>query len=117
VGGAAPIGFHIGHLTGATERLFTYARGEILNDQQIAALKAEANLRLGMRELLDQLRQTMDAAMQQLRSTKTEDLDKVRTVGKQKLPSTVIGLLFHAAEHAQRHSGQIATTMLALRSL
>ena len=24
-------------------------------------------------------------------------------------PSTVIGLLFHAAEHTQRHAGQIAT--------
>jgi hypothetical protein len=33
-----------------------------------------------------------------------------RLVGRLKLPSTVVGLLFHAAEHTQRHVGQAATT-------
>jgi hypothetical protein len=31
-------------------------------------------------------------------------------VGRGRLPSTVIGLLFHAAEHTQRHAGQVVTT-------
>ena len=30
-GGAAPIGFHIAHITGSLDRLFTYARGEPLS--------------------------------------------------------------------------------------
>jgi hypothetical protein len=33
-----------------------------------------------------------------------------RGVGRAQLPSTVLGLLFHAAEHTQRHAGQVATT-------
>src|SRR5476649_355312 len=33
-GGAASIGFHVRHLGGALDRLFTYARGEMLTDAQ-----------------------------------------------------------------------------------
>ncbi len=35
-GGVASIGFHIMHLAGSTDRLFTYARGEALSDGQRA---------------------------------------------------------------------------------
>ena len=35
---------------------------------------------------------------------------EARGVGRLQLPSTVLGLLFHAAEHTQRHVGQIVTT-------
>ena len=38
-------------------------------------------------------------------------------VGRAGLPSTVRGLLFHAAEHAQRHAGQIVTTAKIVRAL
>jgi hypothetical protein len=34
-----------------------------------------------------------------------------------RLPSTVLGLLVHAAEHTQRHVGQIITTARILRAL
>ena len=40
-GGAASIGFHLRHLSGSTDRLFTYARGAGLSDGQKAALAAE----------------------------------------------------------------------------
>ena len=43
-GGAASIGFHLLHLAGSTDRLFTYARGEGLSDAQKAALAAERAL-------------------------------------------------------------------------
>jgi uncharacterized damage-inducible protein DinB len=37
-----------------------------------------------------------------------------RTVGRKRLPTTVIGLLTHIAEHTQRHVGQaIVTAKLA----
>ena len=36
-GGAASIGFHVRHLGGALDRLFTYARGEAWSDAQQAA--------------------------------------------------------------------------------
>jgi uncharacterized damage-inducible protein DinB len=32
------------------------------------------------------------------------------------LPSTVLGLLFHAAEHTTRHAGQIATLVRVVSS-
>lgn len=112
-GNAAPIGFHLSHVAGATDRLFTYARGEALNDQQIQQMKAEKTVREDrppQDQLLLRLRSVITAALQQLRTTSADDLQQSREVGKAKLPSSVIGLLFHAAEHAQRHSGQIATT-------
>src|SRR6185436_3111701 len=40
-GGAASIGFHVRHLGGALDRLFTYARGERLSDAQKAAVRGE----------------------------------------------------------------------------
>src|SRR6188472_3208526 len=40
--GTASAGFHLLHLAGALDRLFTYARGEMLNDAQKAAARAEA---------------------------------------------------------------------------
>jgi uncharacterized damage-inducible protein DinB len=112
-GNAAPIGFHLSHIAGATDRLFTYARGGELNEEQIAAMKAEKTVeerKPQKQQLLDSLRETFDRALAQLRNTGRDDLVNAREVGRAKLPSTVLGLLFHAAEHAQRHSGQIATT-------
>jgi uncharacterized damage-inducible protein DinB len=32
------------------------------------------------------------------------------------MPRTVIGLLFHAAEHAQRHTGQLIATAKVVRA-
>jgi hypothetical protein len=31
-------------------------------------------------------------------------------VGRAALPTNVLGLIFHAAEHMQRHAGQLVTT-------
>ena len=43
----------------------------------------------------------------QLRATDEATLLELREVGRMKLPSNVLGLLFHAAEHTQRHVGQV----------
>src|SRR5437763_1545179 len=42
-GGVASAAFHVRHMTGVIDRLFTYARGEGLTDSQFAALRAEGN--------------------------------------------------------------------------
>ncbi len=39
--GAASVGFHLQHLTGVLDRLFTYARGENLDGDQLSYLKGE----------------------------------------------------------------------------
>jgi uncharacterized damage-inducible protein DinB len=109
-GGSASIGFHALHLAGATERLLTYARGEQLSDAQVAAARAEKDVGgLDASAIITRVDAALDAALAQLRGTAVSALGEAREVGRQRLPSTVLGLLFHAAEHATRHTGQITT--------
>jgi len=117
-GGAASIGFHVMHLAGSTDRLLTYARGEMLSDAQKAAFRAESSpSTVDTAPLLADLRRSFDAALAQLRATPPSSLYDARAVGRAALPTTVIGLLFHAAEHSQRHAGQIVTMAKVVRSL
>ena len=112
-GGAASVGFHARHAAGSLDRLFTYARGEQLSAAQKAALAGEgapdvrAQVVAG---LLADFDLTVERALEQLRSTDESTLTHARAVGRAQLPSTVVGLLFHAAEHTQRHMGQLMTT-------
>jgi uncharacterized damage-inducible protein DinB len=111
--GAASLGFHVRHVAGSLDRLLTYARGGQLDDRQHAALKREAEPGTppdGIETLLEQARSAIDAAIEQLAATPREDLLQPRSVGRAALPSTVLGLLFHAAEHTTRHVGQAITT-------
>jgi len=119
-GGAASPGFHLVHLAGSTDRLLTYARGEALSAPQRAALAAERALTAPyppIDELLTGWCTTVERALRQLAATAESTLNDVRLVGRAQLASTVLGLLFHAAEHAQRHAGQIVTTSKVIRGL
>jgi hypothetical protein len=116
-GGAATIGFHLLHLSGSTDRLLTYARGAVLDAAQKAALGLEKDPpRSDAATLLTALRRTIDAALDQIRSTPVDSVLNARAVGRAGLPTTVLGLIFHAAEHAQRHAGQLVTTARIIRS-
>jgi uncharacterized damage-inducible protein DinB len=118
-GGAASVGFHLAHLAGSTDRLLTYARGELLSRTQQEALVAEARLDLerpALGRLRTEWRAAFDRALAQLAATPESSLAEPRLVGRARLPSTVLGLLFHAAEHAQRHTGQLVTTAKIVRA-
>jgi DinB superfamily len=116
-GGAASIGFHLIHLSGSTDRLLTYARGLSLNDEQKAALGKERNPpRTEAAPLLADFRRTVEAALAQLKTTPPASLSAARAVGRAALPTTVLGLIFHAAEHSQRHAGQVVTTAKVVRT-
>lgn len=109
-GGSAAIGFHALHLAGATDRLLTYARDLELSEAQVQAARAEKALTgLEGADIAGRVAAAMDAALEELRRTPPETLTAVRYVGRQRLASTVLGLIFHAAEHATRHVGQMAT--------
>jgi uncharacterized damage-inducible protein DinB len=109
-GASTSIGYHALHIAGATERLLTYARGEQLSPPQIEAGRVERTMSgLTAAELVARVHAAMDGAIEQLRNTPSAIIGEARDVGRQRLPSTVLGLLFHAAEHATRHVGQIAT--------
>jgi uncharacterized damage-inducible protein DinB len=119
-GGIAPVGFHVAHLSGATDRLLTYARGESMSDAQWAVVERErviAEVRPPLEELRRAWHDTVAAALAQLAATPEHTLTEPRAVGRAQLPSTVLGLLFHAAEHASRHTGQIVTTAKLIRGL
>jgi uncharacterized damage-inducible protein DinB len=110
-GGAASIGFHLKHLTGSLDRLLTYAAGRQLTAAQHEYLAAEEReTGESAAVLVQQAQAAIDRALDHVRRTPLCTLDEAREVGRGKLPSTVLGLLFHAAEHAQRHSAQIMTT-------
>ena len=112
-GGAASVGYHVKHAMGSLDRLFTYARGESLSTAQRAALAAEADPDLTPTvgaALVAAFDEAVERALEQLRTTADTTLLETRGVGRAQLPSTVLGLLFHAAEHTQRHVGQLVTT-------
>lgn len=109
----ASVGFHLQHLTGVLDRLFTYARGEALSPDQLAALTAEgqpANPPTSAAELVQRFSEQVERALAQLRATDERTLTEVRKVGRAGIPSMVIGLLTHAAEHTMRHLGQLLVT-------
>lgn len=114
--GAATAGFHALHLAGALDRLYTYARGEALSDEQKAAARAEALPRpeLDGADLVLLVDQAVHTALDQLRATPAASVLDVRTVGRLALPSNVLGLLFHGAEHSTRHAGQFISTVKLL---
>jgi uncharacterized damage-inducible protein DinB len=113
-GNAAAIGFHVRHIAGSTDRLLTYARGESLTPGQLAAARVETAGDSSLRVLVDEANAALDRALQQIRETGRDALLIERAVGRARLPSTTLGLLMHAAEHATRHMGQAMTTALVL---
>lgn len=118
--GITPLGFHVAHLSGSTDRLLTYARGADLDEPQKAALGRERLVavdRPPLETLLAEWQATVDRALAQLAATPEASLTEARTVGRARLPSTVLGLLFHAAEHASRHTGQVVTTARLVRGI
>lgn len=111
--GLASVGFHLRHLTGVLDRTFTYARSEALGAAQLTYLAAEEQPPThpgAVAELLQVFSQQVDKALAQLVATPEASLPEWRGVGRAQLPSTVLGLLVHAAEHTMRHVGQVLVT-------
>jgi uncharacterized damage-inducible protein DinB len=64
--------------------------------------------------LIQRFNRQVDIAIEQLKNTKEDTLTEIRGVGRAQIPSTVIGLLTHAAEHTMRHTGQLLVTVRVL---
>lgn len=117
--GLASVGFHLQHLSGVVDRLFTYARNEQLNAAQLQSLQEE-NISHGNHVsaeiLVGRFNKKVDEALIQLRQTGEITLTEPRSIGRKKIPTTVIGLLFHSAEHTMRHIGQLLVTVRFLKA-
>jgi len=116
--GVASPGFHLKHMAGVLDRLFTYAAGQPLSPAQLDYLKAEEvhEEHDTVTYLLVKLDTQITASLEALKAIDESTLTQFRGVGRQQLPSTVLGLLFHAAEHTMRHTGQLLVTAQVLRN-
>jgi len=117
--GVASPGFHLQHLAGVLDRLFTYARGQALSEAQLADLATEGSPVEGqstVAQLLNRFNIQIDKSLDELGNIREQTLTSPRSVGRARLPSTVGGLLFHAAEHTQRHTGQLLVTARVLQT-
>lgn len=116
--GAASAGFHLQHLSGVIDRLFTYADGKLLSEEQMIALKAEGDpqTKTTSAELVNKFNSEVEKALEELKNKSEQILLEFRRVGRAQLPSNVMGLLFHAAEHTMRHLGQLIVTVKLVKS-
>ena len=114
----ASVGFHLQHLAGVIDRLFTYAKGETLSQEQFDYLAAEGKRKNTIRlaDLLQHFNDQVEHALVQIKQTPPARLSEIRMVGRKQIPTTVIGLIFHAAEHTMRHTGQLLVTAAVLKN-
>jgi hypothetical protein len=117
--GLASPSFHLQHLTGVLDRLFAYAKGNMLTAEQLEYLQKEGKpiSEIGLvAALLQNFNRQVDLALEQLKAESPDVLTEVRGVGRAQTPSTVIGLYTHAAEHTMRHVGQLLVTVKVLQA-
>ena len=108
-GGAASVAFHLRHMARSLDRLLTYAEDRALTDEQLALLQAEMEPG-SADEVLAEFRDGLKQAIQRVRAFAPAQYELPRGIGRRRLPTTAGGLLLHAAEHTQRHSGQMVVT-------
>jgi hypothetical protein len=94
------VGFHIRHISRSTDRLISYLEGRLPADL------GEGEPGATREELLAELDTAFKRAEEVVRAIDPAILRDARQVGRKRLPTTVIGLLTHLAEHTQRHVGQ-----------
>ena len=110
-GSLPSLGFHLRHIAHSVDRLVTYLCGDQLSDAQIATLKQESEPGTAtLAQLLADVDEKLADAERRIRAIEPGVLNEPRYIGKKRLPSTVLGLLVHVAEHTQRHLGQAITT-------
>lgn len=114
--GSSSLGFHLKHIAGSIDRLTTYLFDEQLTSQQLAHLEQEAGGSEELGELLNQVEASLERCEARLRTLSLNPIDEPRSVGRKALPTTVLGLIVHIAEHTQRHLGQAITLSKILRT-
>ncbi|MEP7252972.1 MAG: DinB family protein [Ginsengibacter sp.] len=118
--GVASPAFHLQHLTGVLDRLFTYSKEQSLSEIQLHALSIEgdqANTHYTLHELVQLFKKQVDIVVEELKTVDTKTLTHQRTIGRKKIPTTFIGLYIHSAEHTMRHVGQLHVTIKILVGL
>jgi hypothetical protein len=115
--GFGSAGFHIRHIGRSTDRLATYLDRRELSQDQLAALDTEGESGASRQQLLEELDAIFVRVERMVCSIDPATLREPRAVGRKQLPTTVIGLLTHIAEHTQRHVGQAISASKLVRQL
>jgi uncharacterized damage-inducible protein DinB len=114
------VAFQLRHIARSLDRFCCYAEGVPLTPQQLQALPAEMDPSGTRQTIFKELTESLESTRQRLDAIIRQPLDKPIKIGRKGLPTTLAGLLIHAAEHTQRHVGQAITTakvILAQRGL
>ncbi len=115
--GLPSVAFQVRHITRSLDRLLTYAEGSALTEAQLAALGDERRGNVDAAELRREFEQGLATSVDRVRAFTTMQLGEIRFVGRERLPTTVAGLMVHVADHTQRHVGQAITTSKVLHAL
>jgi uncharacterized damage-inducible protein DinB len=115
--GFGSVGFHLRHIAGSTDRLMIYLEGRQLSEAQLDFLKHEHDPGASREELLNSMNAAFERAEAVVRALALSRLEEAREIGRKKLPTTIIGLLTHIAEHTQRHVGQAISAAKLSRAL
>jgi hypothetical protein len=110
VTGANSLGFQLKHIAGSVDRITSYLMEQPLTAAQMEFLRQESSS--GSEDppvLLALVADSLARSEDRLRQIDPASIYAARSVGRRALPTTVIGLLVHLAEHTQRHLGQAIT--------
>jgi uncharacterized damage-inducible protein DinB len=104
------VAFQLRHIARSLDRFCTYAEGTPLSPAQFKALATEMNSDGTRESILSELEESLNQTRQRLEAIVRQPPDLPVSIGRKALPTTLTGLLIHAAEHTQRHVGQAITT-------
>ena len=106
--GFGPVGFHLRHIAGSVERLMTYVQGRPAQPRSNwPPSTAEMEPGATRDELLAELeRLARTGRGDRARASIRRRWPSRAASAASSLPTTVIGLLTHIAEHTQRHVGE-----------
>jgi uncharacterized damage-inducible protein DinB len=115
--GLPSVSFHLKHIARSVDRILSYAEGNALTAEQLAALKSEQAGEETLAELMAEVEASFSNAEERVRVLATADFETFRGVGRKQLPTSIGGTLVHVADHTQRHVGQVVTTAKVLKGL
>jgi uncharacterized damage-inducible protein DinB len=104
------VAFQLRHIARSLDRFCCYAEGAPLSHEQLAALAGEMDAAGNREAVFSELEKSIEKTQQRLEAIVRRPQDSPIKIGRKGLPTTLAGLLIHAAEHTQRHVGQAITT-------
>jgi hypothetical protein len=104
------VAFQLRHIARSLDRFCCYAEGIPLSLEQLAALASEMDSGGTGDAVFRELEASIENTQKRLEEIVRQPLELAVSIGRKRLPTTLAGLLIHAAEHTQRHVGQAITT-------